>query len=263
MPVLPPNPPGTFTAANNAVTTTPELLISSALQEIGELAAGEPLGADDASWGLQKLQRLIDSFNAQRATIFSHQFLKFSLQANHGPHTIGPGGDFDVPIRPVTIVSCSFILNDGTANPVDLPVAIRDAAWWAANPLKSQTSTVVNSLYYEPSQPLGGLNFWPIATGTNPVRLESWVSLAQAVAINSTLGFPQGYWDAIVLKLAVDLCPSYEREPSPTLAALAQRALATIYANNNKPPHIETNSGMPGTRATGRPDFNWLTGLRE
>ena len=51
------------------------------------------MSQDDAAWGLEKLQRIIDQWNARRELIFSVSFLQFTLIANHGPHTIiGPGG---------------------------------------------------------------------------------------------------------------------------------------------------------------------------
>lgn len=255
--------PPTFTAANNAVSVSPGDLIASALREIGVLAAGETASGEDALWGLEKLQRLIDSFNAQREIVFNQNFALYTLQANHAPHTIGPGGDFNVPIRPVEVVSASFILNGGSANPVDLPIFIRDDDWWAANPLKSLTSSVVTDLYYSPTSPLGQLNFYPISNVAFPVRLETWNSLAQAIDLRTALGFVQGYWDAIVLTLALSLCPSFEKQPSPVLVAQQLKAMQIITGNNDKAPRIVTNSGMPGAGGSGRPDFNFLTGMRE
>jgi hypothetical protein len=255
--------PATFTAGNNAVSVSPLDLIQSAMQEIGVVAAGETLSAEDAAWGLEKLQRLIDTFNAQRELIFSTNFNLFTLTPNHAPHTIGPSGDFNVPIRPVKVISCSFILNSGS-QAVDLPVnADRDDAWWAANPLKSLTSSIVTDLYYDSASPLGNLNFYPISNVAAQVRLQTWNSLAQAIDLTTALGFVQGYWEAIVSTLAVSLCPSYERQPSAVLVAMQQKAIQVIAQNNGGPPRIDTTSGLPGSSNTGRPDFNFLTGMRE
>jgi hypothetical protein len=254
----------TFTPANQAVAVAPQDLILSALLEIGVVAAGEPLSAQDAAWGLEKLQRLIDQFNARRELIFSVSFPLFNLLANHGPHTIGPGGDFNVPIRPVTVLSANFVLNSGGANPVDLPISIRDADWWASNNLKSMVSSIITELYYEESVPLGKLNFWPISNTVAPVRLETWNSLTQAVDLVTKIGFAQGYWDAIVSDLAVRLCPSYERSVPPDLREQWNRAMRVIQANNDKAPRIRTDGGgMPSGRSGGKPDFNFLTGMRE
>lgn len=256
----------TFTAGNNAVSVAPIDLITSAFYEINALAAGETPSAEDGAWGLEKLQRLIDRFNAMREIIFSANFNLFTLIPNHSPHTIGPTGDFATPIRPTKILSASFVLNGGSSNPVDLPVFIRDDEWWAANPLKSLTSSVVTDLYYSPDAVNGSLYFYPISNVAFPVRLEYWSSLAQAINLTTKLGFVQGYWDAIVLSLAIDLFPSYPAAGPAVYQILRENqkaAMMAIFGNNDGPPRIDTNSGMPGTSNSGRPDFNFLTGMRE
>lgn len=252
-----------FTSSNSAISAQPIDLIQSAYQELGINPIEEPVTRGNAAWGLEKLQRLIDNLNAQREMIFSLSFQLFNLTANHAPHTIGPAGDFQAPYRPVQVVSASFILNSGSANPVDTPIRIRDADWWAANPIKSLTSSIVTDLYYDPASPLGNLNFYPISNINNPVRLELWNSLTQALDLVTPLGFVQGYWDLIVTNLALSLAPSFNIQPSPYLAKMANDAIETVMDNNNKAPRIVTNSGMPGSPGDGRPDYNFLTGLRE
>lgn len=254
----------TFNAANQAVVVSALDLVTSALTDINVVAAGEQPSPEDAALGLEKLQRLIDQWNARRDLIFAVSFPVFTLQANHAPHTIGPGGDFNVPVRPVQVISAAFILNSATANPVDTPIRIRDAEWWAANPLKSLVSSIVTELYYEPASPLGQLNFFPISNVANPVRLQIWSSLSQAINLQGKLGFVQGYWEAVVADLAVRCCPPFERPVTPDLRAAQNQAMRIIEANNNKPPRIDTDvGGLPSARHGGRPDYNFLTGLRE
>lgn len=253
-----------LTPANQSVSVTPADLIRAALLELGVYAPEDKLSPQDGAWGLEKLQREIDQFNARQEMIFSHSFLQFNLQANHAPHTFGPGGDFNVPVRPVKIVSASFILNSASATPVDSPfINIRDADWWAANPLKSLANSIVTDLYYDPASPLGNCNFWPVCNIANPVRLEIWNSLTNAISLQAALAFPQGYWEAVVTDLAVRLAPSYTRAVSADLKESWNRAMRTIQTNNQGPPQIETNGGMPHSRPGARPDFNFLTGLRE
>jgi hypothetical protein len=254
-----------LSGGNQAITATPQDIIRSALIEGGIFAPEDKLSSQDSAWGLEKLQRLIDQTNARREMIFSHNFTLFTLQANHGPHTIGPNGDFNVPVRPVTVISASFILNSGSANPVDSPIDCNhDDSWWRQVALKSLISSIVTDLYYDSASPLGQLNFYPICNIANPVRLETWNSMGQAVTPQSKLNFPQSYWDWIVTDLAVKLCSSYNRSVSPDLREQWTRASRIVQANNDKPPIIETNrGGMPGSGRGARPDYNFLTGLRE
>lgn len=254
----------TFNAANASVSAAPQDIIQSALYEAGILGAGDPLQAEDLQWGLEKLQRIIDSWNARQELIFSVSFEVFSLIANHAPHTIGPSGDFSIPLRPVRIASASFLLNQASSNPVDTPIKIRDKSWWAGNPLKSLTSSIVTDLYYDPATPLGNANFYPICDISNEVRLEIWNSLAQAIDPTTQLGLAQGYWEALVTTLGINLCPSYKVAVSADLREQNRMAMSAILGNNDEPPGIDTSgNGLPGSARNGRPDFNFLTGLRE
>jgi hypothetical protein len=251
----------------STVTAKAADLIQSAAYEIGAFSPGEAVSAAEALWALEVLQRIIDQWNAKRAMIFSVGFTAYNLTANLGPHTIGPTGTFNTGpaanYRPVRIASCSFVLNSGSTNPVDLPVQMRDKDWWAANPLKSLTSSIITDLYYEPASPNGNLNFFPICNTNGVVRLEQWSSLAQALTLQTALGLVQGYWEALVTTLALALCPSFEKQPSPVLVARQAAAIKVVFENNDPAPRIDTASGMPGTAGTGRPDFNFLTGMRE
>lgn len=253
----------TFTATNAMVSAAALDILTSAFTEAGIQNPQEPLDADMTAWGMEKLQRLLDQINAKRELIFAENFALYTLTPNHAPHTIGPGGDFNVPNTPVRIVGAAFILSGVSSNPVDSPIKIKDADWWRGLPTKSQISSVVTHLYYERDTPLGQLNFWPVCTIANPVRLETWASLSQAVTPQQQIALPQAYWDMIVLSLAVRLCPSYGKEISPSLKGMHSEAMKAVLDNNADPPVIQTNAGMPDSPRAGRPDFNFLTGMKE
>lgn len=255
------------TFSGSSVTALAADIIQSAAYEIGAFAPGESVPAAEALWALEMLQRILDQWNAKRALIFDVSFTLYNLIANLGPHTIGPTGNFNTGpaanYRPVKVQSASFVLNPGATEPVDLPIMMRDKDWWAANPLKSMTSSIVTDLYYDPAEPNGNLNFWPICNTAGQVRLEIWNSLPQALTLLTPLGLAQGYWDALVTSLALALCPGFQTQPSPVLVARQAAAMRILFYNNDRAPRTTTNSGMPGTAETGRPDFNFLTGMSE
>lgn len=242
-------------------------LIQSAAYEIGAFSPGEQVSAAEALWGLELLQRLIDQWNAKRSMIYAVEFDLFTLTANLGPHTIGPTGVLNTgaaaKYRPVRVASASFVLNPGTANAVDLPIQMRDKDWWAANPIKGLLSAIVTDCYYEPSSPNGALNFFPICNTNGVVRLEMWSGLPQALTLQTKLGLVQGYWEALVTTLALSMCPSFEKQPNQVLVERQKLAYKAIVENNVPVPRIDVTAGMPGSAAPGRPDFNFLTGMRE
>lgn len=235
-------------------------IVQSAMLESNIIASGETMDAADAAWGLEKLQRLIDQINAQRELIYNVNFAQYTLTPNHNPHTIGPSGDFNVAVRPVKIVACSLILSSG-GTAVDLPRPVRDDAWYASLALKNMTSTLFTDVYYSPDFPLGNLYFWPIPTTAVGARLETWSSLVQPPTLNSQLSFPQGYWEFLVLTLAVKLLSSFEKPPNPILVSQQREAQKAIESNNAQSPRIATmDAGMPNSTRNGRPDFNFLDG---
>ena len=248
-----------FTNTNNAVSALASDIIQAALEEIGVLAEGEKVSSGDLAVSLPRLQRWVDQVNARRELIYSISFDQFTLTPNHAPHTIGPNGDFNIPLRPVRIMSGAFLLNSGSQT-VDTPIRVKDEQWWAANPVKSLQTSIVTHLYYDPSSPLGTLNFWPICNIANPVRLELWNSIAQPISSTVGLSLPPGYWDATVLSLARKLCPVYNRAFSPDLKEMWNHAMRIIEGNNNQPPRLNLATGSPDSRRGGKPDFNFLVG---
>lgn len=253
-----------LTNSNNAAAPLASDIIQGALEEIGVLAEGEKASAADLSVCMPRLQRWIDQANARRELIFSIAFTLFNLIPNHAPHTIGPNGDFNIPLAPVKISGANFVLNSGSSNPIDSPVIhIKDADWWQRNPTKSLQSAIVTHLYYNSGSPLGTLNFWPVCNVANPVRLEYWSAIPQPINPNAKLALPPGYWEAIVLSLSRNISSVYNKPFSPDLRERWEYAMGIIEDNNDKPPRIGTDSGSPNSRKGGRPDFNFLTGLPE
>jgi len=244
----------------NSISVKSGDIIKAAMQEIGALSPGEQPSLDDSAWVLQKLQRLIDRYNAMRPMVYSDTFTQFTLQVNHQPHTIGPGADFDVIQRPIDIPTIGLILV-GSTTPVEVPLQRRDKDWWAAQTIKSLSSTLPTDYYYSPDWPNGSINFWPVPTAVNDVLIQSRSVLAQIDNYNQTFSMPPAYWDAVVYPLAVSLCPSFERQASPDLQALASQSIRAVEGNNISSPRLFSDSPSQSGTNRSRPDFNFLTGL--
>lgn len=246
--------------AANSITVTAAAILSAALKEIGALAAGEQISNDDAADILQKLQRLIDRFNAKRTMIYNVNFSRFTLVPNTQPITIGPGAQFNMNQRPVEIMSMSLILNGTTPAEVEIPINVRDDAWWADQRVKNLTSTLPTDCYYSPDWPNGNLYLWPVPTQVNDIRIESRVVLTEIASMAQAFSMPPGYWDGIVYSLAESLCPMFERSATPDLIRLKTEAIRDIQSNNIQSPRGTTgDAGMPGVGRRG--DFNYVSGM--
>jgi hypothetical protein len=209
--------------------------------------------------GLLFLNQQIDYWSARGCYSWTTTFQTFTLTPNHQPYLIGPNltaPDFAAPQRPVKIVSANVIL-PGNAT-TDIPIMIRDNAWWAAKSTKNQTSTFPTDLYYEPDVPNGQLWFWPIATVGYGVRLEGMVFLQQFQTLDDCFIAPPAYLAAATLTLAEELVDLWGTEMPLNLARRAMKARDALQSNNNLPPRID--SADWGTYSRARADFNYVTG---
>lgn len=244
-------------------------IVTDAMKEIQVLGQGEVPTAGEAADGLSKLNRLFDRYAARGIMAFNVDFSVFTLTANLFPHLIGPVGaspTFTVPQRPVRIESAALLIQSGPSV-IDVPMNIRDDAWWANERVKNQTSTVPTDLYYSPGWPTGSLYFWPVPSAANQVRLELWSLLPGNVANNGIFSLPPGYWDMVILNLALTLAPMFGAAAvvSPDLREQARLALAAVQGNNAKSPRCASKDvGMESANKSGKGAgggyFNWASG---
>ena len=246
--------------AANSISSTALGLINAAAQEIGVLASGEQLQPSDQAWGLQKLQRLIDRWNARRPMVYTTTFTPFSLVANLAPHTIGPTGTFPVNQRPVDIPSIGLQLVSQN-EPVEIPLNKRDRDWWAGQSIKGLTSTLPTDYYYEPDWPNGSIYFWPVPTAVNNVLVQQQLVIGQYTGYGQTFSMPPAYWDAIVYELALTLAPSFQTQPSQLLTEMWKASIKAIEGNNISSPRLASDAPSQDGANACRPGFSFLNGL--
>jgi hypothetical protein len=255
------------------MTNTWGEILADALREIGVYNPNDDLEADDLTQGARRLQRIIDMWIARRIFAYGTVFNKFTLTSGHQPTLLGPGltsPDFAYDVRPVRLESAAIVLTN-TGTPVDSPMNLRDAAWWAEETTKEITSSVPTDCYYKTGWPNGALFIWPVPSFAYDIRLQTWILLTQvpmtdagAIDVSATFSAPPGYELATMLTLAEHSCTPYGRPMPMDLKERAAEARSVVYANNAKSPRIASADygaqGHPAS-ATTRGDFNWLDGL--
>jgi hypothetical protein len=217
--------------------------------------------ANELAEALNVLNDLVDEWNARKAYSWAETFTAYTLTAGHQPHLIGPTAtspDFTTAgTRPVRIEGASIIWT-ATPTAVDIPLNIRDAAWWNEQRVKTLQSTIPTDLYYEPDVPNGSLYLWPIPSANYGLRLETWVTVGQFAATSSTVTAPPALVHALKLALAEELCVYHGLPVNPALAQKAQQARRAFESNNAPSPRIASADSGTGRARAG---WNWLSGM--
>lgn len=225
-----PIPPGP--AANNSVSSSASDLINSALRLINVLAANEQPTINESNDALAVFNAMVDSWNADRLTIFTTTSTDFAFVLSQQAYTLGAGGDFNMA-RPPQIDSMSVILSTNPANPIELPISMVSVSQWQTDfPVKAVNGSIPLACYDDGGFPLRTLNFWPIPTmPSTSVRIYSWQPLSLAT-LQTTVNLPPGYARAFRYNLAVELAPEYGKEPSPTVLGIAAKSLGILKTMN-------------------------------
>lgn len=232
----------------------PDVLLAAAIEiQVGR--AGGSLEPGVSSWMLQKLNRLLDRWNATPEAAYVKQFASYVPTVNHAPHTLGPavGADWSTngAGRPTRITRANLILNTVTPN-VRVPIRVRNFEWFAALPVQRMASSMVTDLYYEPGWPNGSVNLWPVPTATYPIELLTDGSFS-AFGPNDTLYLPFGYPDAVIKTLAEECAPGLGQTPTEALTSGAADARVVAFGATIENRNIKTrDAGMPGGRRGGR-----------
>lgn len=216
-------------------------VISSALRLVGVLAAEEDPSIVEANQSLMVFNDMIDAWNADRLAIFTTRSDDFPFVLGQQAYTLGTGGDFNIP-RPARIDGMSSILLYSPSNPVEIPLVMWTVEDWQNNvPVKQVAGSFPLGCYDDGGFPLRTLNFWPIPTSQNSVRIYSWQALA-AQTLTSQVSFPPGYAEAFRYNLAVRLGAEFDAQASPTVIALAVQGLARVKTMNA--PELELRSDL-------------------
>jgi hypothetical protein len=228
-------------------------ICSDALIEIGVVAAGETLKAEDAEFVKGKLHRLLDNWNAERAAVYADQLTTHTLTPNLQPHTIGPStATFTVTQRPVEIVAANLIVDD-VRYPLEVSNRFGD---WQAIISKETESDYPTDLVYRANWPNGSIYLWPEPSAAVTLELLTRVVLSKP-ALADDFDMPPGYQDAVTLTLAEESADSYGKEIGPKLANGARRARARIFGNNDQTP---TGSTVDVGMGQGSGAWDWRTG---
>lgn len=206
---------------------------TDALSLIGQLGIGQSPSPEQLAQAMRYANRMISRWSIQRLMLFTVGSSPYVLTPNVQDYTIGPaaGATFN-QVRPTFIESAQIQLpNSAMTEPLNL----LDRTKWGAIRDKGATCSpngLPQDVWIEYSNPNLAFHLWTVPSNACTIMLAAWVALQQFNTIFDVLNFPNGYEDAIMSNLAIDLCPAYEAEPPPSLVAQAADGLIQIQKIN-------------------------------
>lgn len=224
---------------------------------IGELAQGQSLSNEDAQFILTRLNALLDSMSQEEAWIYNRTIQPYALTANVASYAVGPtaAAPFNTA-RPTKIdaAKLKFSLNGGTLQVKDLDII--DYARYVAYSDRAASAQLAESLYYDNAAPNGNLFLFPVPNCLTPTILELtfWTQLQQFASLTTVLAMPQGYYEAIVLALAVAISPAYNKPVDQVTAARAAQTSERIKTINKMilMPGLPPQAYLPQQQAPGQ-----------
>lgn len=199
-------------------------MVTLALRELGAVAMANAPDGDEMALGLTLAQELSDEWSGDERTEYADTYFTGTLTPSLQIHTIGIAANtptFTVATnRPTRIIQANLQLTN-VSPVVNVPMNIRDAAWWMNERVQTLSTAIPTDLFYSDDWPNGSLYFWPVPNYPYGVQLRfptPFVQLAQTAPFT----LPQSYQAAFRLTLA-EKCSGPFTCPMP--AGLSQRAL--------------------------------------
>jgi hypothetical protein len=214
------------------MSNTAQSIINDALLTIGVLADGETPSVNASNIGLYALNNLLASWDLERLSVYSISESKYTLVNGTQQYTIGQEGSptFNAP-RPVSIRSASIISSQGHV----FPLKLIPSEEFNSIPERSAEGLIPRVLYNDYAYPNSTLWLYPIPSGAVTLDLFTWDPLGSFALLTTAFDMPPGYQRALILNLAVELCPKFQRPLDQTLAAIAGQSKNAISGVNAPP----------------------------
>lgn len=203
-------------------------IIKLALKKGRVLGVGDTLEDSEAQESLDTLNLMLETFSLKKMLVFHETQINFPFVAAQATYTIGPGGMFNHPNRPLKLWS-AFTRMQG----IDYPMQIlTDSTQYDSINNKFIVVSYPASVWYEQTIPLGTLHFYPEPSG-GEVYLRFWEQLQSYPTLTTPTVLPVGYKALLVSNLAVNLCADFGIDPSGPLLQWAKDTRAAIKTYNH------------------------------
>lgn len=223
--------------------------ITAALGEIGVLGAGITASGPLAVLGLEHLQRLVDSWAAQRLLQLVLLRTPKTLTLGTRDYTIGSGGSINI-VRPVTVARAGFILDTTATDPIEWPIRVFSDQEWAEIALKTLDRSTVDGIYFDrafSSTERGTVSTYPTIDHANSqIVLYTPLAVVGYTALSDDLEFPPGYDDLLHYELANRLCNPLGKALTADQRDFLASARTVVKTANAIPVELRLDRSVPG-----------------
>ena len=210
--------------------TTANDQINGALRLIGQLAEGETPSAATSQDALTAMNQMLDSWSAERLSVFSTQDQTFTWTQGLISRTLGPTGDF-VGNRPVLLDDATYF-KDPT-NGISFGIKIINQQQYDGIAVKTVTSTYPQVIWLNMDMPNMDMYIYPVPTKTLEWHFISVTELDQPATLATELVIPPGYLRAFRFNLACEIAAEFGVEPPPSVQRIAMSSKRNIKRINN------------------------------
>ena len=208
--------------------TTAGDIINRALRLNGVLAEGETASADQAQNALTAFNQMLDSWSAERLSVFSTQDQVFTWPSNEISRTLGPSGDF-VGNRPILLDDATYF----KVNNLSYGIRFINQQQYDGIALKTATSNYPQVMFVNMTMPNIEMYVYPKPTQALEFHFISVEELSQPATLATELVFPPGYMRCFTYCLSVEIAPEYGIEAPPTVQRIAIASKRTLKRINN------------------------------
>jgi len=226
-------------------------MIYSSFKKIKAYAPGIPMSDADAEEGLDRMNKMLDKWSNEWLATFANLEQSFTLTPGVQTYTIGPGGAINA-IRPLNLRTGKGAAYTMDTNNVRYDVDVVEQDVWNSIGLLTTTSTIITTLFYDPQNPLGIINVFPVPLMSYAVYFDARLQLANLTSLTTQLALPVGYSNAIIDGLAERLWPYFKQgDPPRFITEEAKESLASVKRTNIKiSPATYDNSIVSRARST-------------
>lgn len=172
---------------------------------------------------------LLDSWSAERLSVFATQDQTLTWPAGSASRTLGPSGDL-VGLRPIKLLDSTYFKDPSTVVSYDLTI-VNEAAYNSIA-LKTSTSAYPQILRIEMTMPDATVYLYPVPTIAIEMHFISVIALTQVDNLTTDIVVPPGYLRALTFNLAAEICPELGIEPPATTQRIAMTSKRILKAQN-------------------------------